>query len=241
MAGSGRLRIVARSDPGRVRTNNEDCVDYDASLGIAVLADGMGGQNAGEVASRVAVSALMRDLRAGAPPDGAALAQAFELANREVRALASLRREYDGMGTTMVAVVVTGAEAVVAHAGDSRAYAFGAGGLRRLTRDHSLVGYLVESGVLTEEQARRAPNRHIVTRAVGMLESVPCDVTTTAFEADDLLLLCSDGLTDMIDDHAIATLCARIGDPAELADALIEAALAYGGLDNVSVIAIKHG
>ena len=235
-----RVRIVARTDSGRVRTNNEDSVDFDARLGIAVLADGMGGQNAGEVASGIAVAALMRDLRAAATRDGASLAQAFDAANREVRTRAGERAEYDGMGTTLVAAIVTDAEALIAHAGDSRAYAFAAGGLRRLTRDHSLVAHLVDSGVLTEEQARRAPNRHIVTRAVGMLETVPCDLTTTPFGTSDLLILCSDGLTDMIDDDAIAALCARIDDPAELADALIDSALAYGGLDNVSVIAVKR-
>jgi len=235
-----RVRIVARSDPGRVRANNEDCVDFDARLGIAVLADGMGGQNAGEVASEVAVAAVMRELRAAPERDGAALALAFEIGNREVRALAAQRREFDGMGTTLVAVVVTEEGALIAHTGDSRAYAFGAGRLTRLTRDHSLVAYLVESGVLTEEQARRAPNRHIVTRAVGMVDSVRCDLTTAPFGGGDVLLLCSDGLTDMVDDDAIAELCARIDDPAELADALIDLALAYGGLDNVSVVTLKR-
>ena len=240
MAEDKRVRIVARSDPGRVRANNEDCIDFDARLGIAVLADGMGGQNAGEVAAGVAVAALMRDLRKAPTCDGATLVRAFDVANREVRELAAGRREYNGMGTTLVAAVVTDGAALIAHAGDSRAYAFGADGLKRLTRDHSLVAYLVESGVLTEEQARRAPNRHIVTRAVGMLDSLPCELTTTPFETPDLLLLCSDGLTDMVDDDAMEALCARVTDPAELADALIEAALGYGGLDNVSLIAVTR-
>ncbi len=243
------MRIAARSDLGKVRDNNEDCVAYDARLGVAVLADGMGGLRAGEVASATAVEAVMEHLveYAGCDESGVkslsdTLRDALELANRRVRAAADARREYAGMGTTLVAGALRNNRFVAAHIGDSRAYRFRAGELARLTEDHSLVQQLVEQGILSPAEARRSPNRNIVTRAVGLEDDVEADVSEVDAQAGDLFLLCSDGLTDMIDDSAIARCCSELqgeAEPHRVVDALIEAALAGGGFDNVSVVALQ--
>jgi protein phosphatase len=241
------MRIAARSDLGRVRDNNEDCVAYDARLGVVVLADGMGGLRAGEVASATAVAAVMEYLADhGEARGGDALAEtlreALELANRRVRAAADSRREYAGMGTTLVVGALRDGRFVAAHIGDSRAYRFRGGELARLTDDHSLVQQLVEQGILSPAEARRSPNRNIVTRAVGLEDDVEADVSETDARAGDLFLLCSDGLTDMIDDPAIARCCSALNGDAEphhVVDALIDAALASGGFDNVSVVALQ--
>ena len=239
------MRIAARSDQGKIRQNNEDCLAYDARLGIAVLADGMGGLNAGEVASSTAIEVVMQHLveqvdRVGAGHPGALLRDALTQANQRVCALADSRRELNGMGTTLVAAIVHAGTFVVAHVGDSRAYRFRSGELARLTADHSLVQQLVAQGILSAAEARLAPNRNIVTRAIGIEVEVECDLTEVDAGAGDLFLLCSDGLTDMIDDALIARLCAQFGndDVARLADALIDAALGAGGFDNVSVIVL---
>jgi protein phosphatase len=231
------MQIIARTHPGRVRLDNEDCVDFDAQLGIAVLADGMGGQNAGEVASRTAVAACMDSLREASDPS--ALLLALQKADRAVRRRASEDPRCAGMGTTLVAAVQDAGGAWIGHAGDSRAYRFSGTELVRLTSDHSVVQTLVDAGLMTPAQARRAPNRHIVTRALGMEAAIEFDLTRTALAADDVLLLCSDGLTDMLDDAAVAAILRRHGTLDALADALVAAALEAGGLDNVSLIAMR--
>jgi serine/threonine protein phosphatase PrpC len=240
------MRIAARSDQGRVRDNNEDCLAYDARLGIAVLADGMGGLRAGEVASATAVEAVMQHLientaRLNRLEVGETLREALDLANRRVYALADSRREFNGMGTTLVVGAMHDGHFFAAHVGDSRAYRFRDGSLTRLTSDHSLVQQLVEQGILSAAEARRAPNRNIVTRAVGIEFEVECDLVEVDAREGDVFLLCSDGLTDMIDDPAIAHFCAvhASDEPARLVEALVNAALVEGGFDNVSVVAVK--
>jgi PPM family protein phosphatase len=242
------MRIAARSDLGKVRENNEDSIAYDARLGFAVLADGMGGLRAGEVASATAVAAIMEQLAGpaaaagrgnGSLPSATSLRAALGLANRRVRALAESRREYAGMGTTVVIGALHDGRFVAAHIGDSRAYRYRAGELACLTSDHSLVQTLVEQGILSPDEARHSPNRNIVTRAVGIEDEVEADVTEVDAREGDLFLLCSDGLTDMVDDAVIADFCAAFGsDPQRVVDALIEAALSGGGFDNVSVVAL---
>ena len=240
------MQIAARTDQGKVRANNEDCLAYDARLGVAVLADGMGGLEAGEVASAIAIETVMQHLadhadRLGNAEAGEALREALDLANRRIHALADSRREFNGMGTTLVAGVIGAGWFIAAHIGDSRAYRFRNGELNRLTADHSLVQQLVAQGILSAAEARRAPNRNIVTRAVGIEIDVECDLTEVDAQDGDLFMLCSDGLTDMIDDATIAQLCAqrRAGDELpRLVDALVDAALAGGGFDNVSVVVL---
>jgi PPM family protein phosphatase len=239
------MRIAARSDQGRVRDNNEDCLAYDARLGIAVLADGMGGLRAGEVASATAVDAVMQHLTENTErlkaDVGDTLREALDLANRRVYALADSRREFNGMGTTLVVGAMHDGQFIAAHVGDSRAYRFRDGSLTRLTSDHSLVQQLVEQGILSAAEARRAPNRNIVTRAVGIEFEVECDLVEVDALDGDVFLLCSDGLTDMIDDATIAYFCAEHTDdePTRLVETLVNAALTEGGYDNISVVALK--
>ncbi len=239
-----RARYAAASHPGRVRANNEDALDYDASLGIAVLADGMGGTNAGEVASATAVAEVMRYLRAesGALTNepGAALMDAVTRANRAVYRKSLTRPEYEGMGTTLIAAALDDTDMIVAHVGDSRAYCHDGRMLTRVTTDHSLVQSLVDTGVLTADQARRAPNRNIVTRAIGLQHEVRCELSRVPLVAGAIGLLCSDGLTDMLDDHEIGAACARRQDPDQLVATLVDAALRAGGYDNVSIIAFER-
>ncbi len=240
------MRIAARSDQGKVRDNNEDCLAFDARLGIAVLADGMGGLRAGEVASATAVEAVMQHLventdRLATDDVGDTLREALELANRRVYALADSRREFSGMGTTLVVGAMHDGRFVAAHIGDSRAYRYRNGELARLTSDHSLVQQLVEQGILSAAEARRAPNRNIVTRAVGIEMDVECDLTEVDALDGDVFLLCSDGLTDMIDDATIARFCAAhaAAEPTRIVEVLVNAALIEGGFDNVSVVVLK--
>jgi protein phosphatase len=239
-----RMRVAAVSHQGLVRENNEDRVEHDAAMGIAVLADGMGGLNAGEIASMEAVDAVMMHLRGHAAnlaedPAGV-LEAAVQRANRAIHRLASTRREYAGMGTTLVVAALTGDELVTAHVGDSRAYCYEVGGLTRITTDHSLVQQLVASGVLSAEQARRAPNRNIVTRALGVGRDIECDINRVPFGPGAMALLCSDGLTDMLDDATIAAVCAEHDTIADRVRTLLAGALTAGGFDNVSIVAFER-
>ncbi|NJN50503.1 MAG: Stp1/IreP family PP2C-type Ser/Thr phosphatase [Gammaproteobacteria bacterium] len=227
-----------------MRENNEDFIEHDAALGVFVLADGMGGLNAGEVASAEAVGAVMRYVRAEAATlsgDAANVLQgAIVGANRFVHELAGQRKDYAGMGTTIVAAAVTETELVTAHVGDSRAYLYRDGNLARVTTDHSLVQRLVATGVLSAEQARRAPNRNIVTRALGVAGDIVCDINRVALEAGDMVMLCSDGLTDMLDDTALAAVCAQHSTLEARVEAWLHGALKAGGLDNISVIVVAR-
>lgn len=241
------MRMVGRTDRGKVRGNNEDFFAIDDSVGLVVLADGMGGLNAGEVASERAVTCVVDTFRAGIgdAPDLDAnaraelLAAAIRGANRQVYDLARSRFDYHGMGTTLVAAAIHARECALAHVGDSRVYRFGGGRLVQISIDHSVVQQLVEEGVLSRDEARRAPNRNIVTRAVGIEADVAVDVSRIELEPDSLLVLCTDGLTDVVDDRRIEQYCRRhVAEPGVLADALIDAALEGGGTDNVSVVVV---
>lgn len=238
------VQLVARSDRGRVRERNEDSVAVDPHRGIAALADGMGGLRDGHVASREAVAAAIDHL-SGLVDDGplavspgSAVAAAVAAANRRVRSLAA----GDGvMGTTLEVLLVTpSGHCTLAHVGDSRAYCLRRGRLELLTRDHSLVQDLVDDGQLRPEQARRALNRNIITRAVGLADTVDPDGVVVDLDAGDVLLLCSDGLWDMLADDDLRRLLDDCRpEPAGLdacADRLVAAANAAGGADNVSLI-----
>lgn len=243
-----RLAIAALTHPGKVRSHNEDFVLGDAARGFAVLADGMGGHNAGEVASRMAVELvgerLATQAQAGAGLDGAtaevSLSEHIALANMALLQASRSSREYDGMGTTLVAVVWHAGAVTFGHVGDSRLYLFREGALRQLTRDHSIVQEQVECGAISPEDARYAPNRNVLTRAVGIDASAKADVHTLNVETGDIYLLCSDGLTDMLTDDEVreALLSAR-GDVDAAAERLVEQANESGGLDNISVIIVR--
>lgn len=233
------------TDRGRIRANNEDAVFIDPARGLAVLADGMGGYNAGEVASGMATALLARHLGrwlddAGPGPDGRDLRRALQACVAEVNQAifesAQANAQYAGMGTTLVVAVFQGPRVVVGHIGDSRLYRLRGGVLVRITRDHSLLQEQLDAGLITPQQAAVSLHRNLVTRALGVDDSVLLEVGEHRVEAGDCYLLCSDGLSDMVDDPAIAALLAQETAPEARARALVDAANARGGRDNISVL-----
>lgn len=242
------LEIFSLSDPGMARGNNEDAVAQDERTGIVILADGMGGYNAGEVASQMVTSFVVAEL-------GRWLAQATEMAsesevrramqlcvgnaNRAVYNAATSHRQYAGMGTTVVLAVFRPGRVLIGHVGDSRAYRWRAGALAQLSKDHSLLQEQIDAGLLTREQARHSMNRNLVTRAVGVESHVDLEVHAYDVEPEDCYLLCSDGLNDMVEDEEVAAILASSADLPQAAEALIGAANAAGGRDNVSVSLVR--
>jgi protein phosphatase len=245
------LDVANRSHPGMVRAHNEDAVFVDRA-GLAILADGMGGYNAGEVASGIAVSVIKEgllpelasgrdlskvDINTGLTHAALLLQQQIAAANKGIYEAAQNRPECAGMGTTVVAAVFHGNRVSIAHIGDSRCYRLRGGRFEQLTRDHSLLQEQIDSGQITADQARFSLNKNLVTRALGIEAIVPADISEYRVEPDDIYLLCSDGLTDMVDtdvvhgvvDEQRATLDVAAGQ-------LIELANQNGGRDNISVI-----
>ncbi|XZG70938.1 Stp1/IreP family PP2C-type Ser/Thr phosphatase [Chitinibacteraceae bacterium HSL-7] len=239
------LEMVGLTDPGLLRDHNEDAIGFDRDLGFAVLADGMGGYNAGEVASGMAVELCLHVVREAwretalvAPEE--LVVEAISSANRAIFGTAQSQPQCSGMGTTLVAVQFHDNAVTVAHVGDSRLYRLRDGALVPLTRDHSLLQEQIDSGLLTEEEARYSANRNLVTRAVGIDAGVEISVARHDVVPGDLYLLCSDGLNDMLDDTEIATLCDSYRvTPATLAQQLVAHANLAGGRDNVSVLVVQ--
>ena len=251
---SDALEIVLRTDTGRVREHNEDAVFANPHLGFVVLADGMGGYNAGEVASSMATTRLASELEsalaARAPhatdgPGGEAFAgqclrDAVADANAAIFQAAQDEAGYAGMGTTLVAALFFDDRVAVAHVGDSRLYRLRDGTLSLLTHDHSLLQEQIDSGLLSAEEARHSLNRNLVTRALGVDPLVEVDLAEHLVLPDDLNLLCSDGLNDMVPDEEIALALQTLSGHLELAATqLVEMANDQGGRDNVSVILVK--
>lgn len=222
----------ACSDTGRVRSSNEDALLVDAPL--FAVADGMGGANAGEVASAIAIDTLHTSRG-----DETALARAIETANATIHASSQSDAARQGMGTTVTALLVDGEDVVIGHVGDSRAYLYRGGRLQRLTDDHSLVEELVRRGALSPEEAERHPQRSVITRALGAEAGVDIDMLRFAAEPNDVYILCSDGLTGMVGDAELERILGTPGDLQDRADRLVEAANRAGGEDNVTVILIE--
>lgn len=238
------MEIIGRSDIGKVRKNNEDFIDYDEAKGIAVLADGMGGLDAGEIASRTAVQEIMTKLAVSSDVREDALLKAVAAANRSVFSQTQVGGRSSNMGTTVVVwVAAEHGQCFIAHVGDSRAYRWREAKLSALTSDHSLVQQMVDEGVLSASEALVAPNRNVVTRGIGLAADVATDVRSCVHAAGDVFLLCSDGLSDLVADSAIAAIfTARLqgsGDLLAAVEELIEAANQAGGVDNISVILIR--
>ncbi|MDR1600048.1 MAG: Stp1/IreP family PP2C-type Ser/Thr phosphatase [Oscillospiraceae bacterium] len=230
---------VSRTDTGRVRDKNEDAILIDPA-GLYIIADGMGGHRAGEVASSVAAQSLRRSL-AHAPFDPGALSEAVALANQAVYEAARTHAECRGMGTTITLLWVDSTRAsgaLIAQIGDSRAYLLRGGRLHRCTRDHSIVDEMLRKKLITPDQARVHPERSVITRAVGISPAVKPDLFEWDRQDGDLWLLCSDGLTDMLDDAAIASIL-RSRPPEQAADILMSRALDQGGLDNISLLLVS--
>jgi PPM family protein phosphatase len=227
---------IAKSDTGRQRRENEDSALAQAP--VFVVADGMGGAQAGEVASQIAVDAFAQGLPSSGTPEERLVTRAQE-ANRRIFDVSRSERERAGMGTTLTAAYLDASNLTIAHVGDSRAYLFRNGSLRRLTQDHSLVDELVRRGKLTEEQAAEHPQRSIITRALGPEPDVEIDTWTYPVRAGDVLMLCSDGLTSMVSEERVEEILASTDSLKAAAQALIDEANAAGGRDNITVVLFR--
>jgi serine/threonine protein phosphatase PrpC len=224
---------ISKTDTGRQRRDNED--NAFARAPVFVVADGMGGAQAGEVASRLAVEAFQNELPESGTPEER-LAECVRAANRTIYEMSRSEHERAGMGTTLTAAYLDGDDLAIAHVGDSRAYLFRDQTLTRLTEDHSLVEELVRRGKLTEEQAAEHPQRSIITRALGPEPDVEVDTWRYPVRPGDVLLLCSDGLTSMISEEQIAQILSSAPSLERAAQRLIAAANEAGGRDNITVV-----
>ncbi|MGE0315621.1 MAG: Stp1/IreP family PP2C-type Ser/Thr phosphatase [Lautropia sp.] len=252
-AGAGRggsaapiVQYAALSDIGSERPHNEDRWQVAPDSGLLVVADGMGGYRAGEVAAELAVQTvcqLVQDLLALGMEPGEALARAIAAANDEIRDFAMANPECLGMGTTVICAIVAERRVHLAHVGDSRAYLLRDARLSRLTRDHSIGQQIVDAGRLSEHEVREFAARGILTRALGVEDAVQADAQTLDWREGDTLLLCSDGLTDPVDDTAIEALLLAQADagPGAQARALIGGALQAGGADNITAVVARAG
>jgi protein phosphatase len=250
----GKFRCVGVSDTGRIREHNEDTIGTDGDIGLVVLADGMGGYKAGEVASGITVRTVMGLLKDAVDredltlPDtetklsrpGILLRDAIQRANKLIYQTARTQTHCEGMGTTVVAGLFFDDKLTIAHVGDSRLYRFRSGKLEQVTRDHSLLQELITRGFYTPEEAQRAAAKNYVTRALGVESTVDVEVTELPVQKEDLFLLCSDGLSDMVEDDDIQLTINTFGANLEtLAKQLVLLSNDNGGRDNVSVVLVR--
>jgi protein phosphatase len=248
------LEIASCTDPGMVRSHNEDSIAADAGNGLVVLADGMGGYNAGEVASGMATTVIiteMQQMLANVQPYaidektnkevGARLVREQVLkANSSIYQAAQSQPQYAGMGTTLVVALFYDNRVLVAHLGDSRLYLLRDGKFKQVTRDHSLLQEQIDSGLITPEQAKKAAHKNLVTKALGIDPSVEPEIKEYPTQVGDIYLLCSDGLCDMVEDDDIGMTVQALGANLKLcAQQLVQMANDNGGRDNVSVILVR--
>ncbi|MBQ9860239.1 MAG: Stp1/IreP family PP2C-type Ser/Thr phosphatase [Clostridia bacterium] len=237
------MMVTGQTHLGLVRENNQDAMDYGTlseNAQYGVVCDGMGGANGGNIASEIAVGIIGSRIRDGfsAEQNGNwaehRLESAMAAANIGVFDRAQQQPELSGMGTTVVAAITCGHTAYISHVGDSRLYLFRDDTLQQITRDHSVVQDMIESGQITEEQAKSHPRRHFITRALGVTDNESGEYDELELQAGDRLLLCTDGLTNMVDTGAMLQL---LKQPAKAAaEALVQAALDGGGTDNITVL-----
>lgn len=250
----GALEIVVHTDPGLVRGQNEDSVFGDASQGLAILADGMGGYNAGEVASSMATTLLARqlaeafkvtaahehDIETGQPFARRSLGEQIASVNAAIYVASASQSQLGGMGTTLVATVFCDDKVIVAHVGDSRLYRLRGEEFVALTHDHSVLQEQIDRGLITAKEARHALNRNLVTRAIGVDPNVEAEIHVYPVRAGDVYLLCSDGLYDMVEEEDIQHVLEMSGANLDLsAMQLIKVANDNGGEDNISVAVVK--
>ncbi len=242
------LEYFSATDTGRARNNNEDSVALYEPASLVVLADGMGGYNAGEVASNMVTSFIQNELgrwleeAAGNATDSdvrRAMDICVDNANRAIFNASNSNPQCAGMGTTLVVGAFRENRLLMGHVGDSRAYRFRAGKLTQITHDHSLLQEQLDAGLITPEQAMYSSNKNLVTRAVGVEDTVLLETHLHDVMPGDLYLLCSDGLSDMLVDDSIAQVLQSRDSPAEQGAALIEAANLAGGKDNIAVILVR--
>jgi protein phosphatase len=254
MRHKGKFRCVGVTDTGRVREHNEDTFGTDADIGLVVLADGMGGYKAGEVASGITVRTVMgllkdaveredlsrRDDESGLNRPGILLRDAIQRANKIIHQTAKTQPNCEGMGTTVVAGLFFDDKLTIAHVGDSRLYRMRDGKLEQVTQDHSLLQELVARGFYTPEEAQRASAKNYVTRALGVEPTVDVEITEVPVLKDDLYLLCSDGLSDMVEDDDIQLTISTFGANLDtLARQLVLLSNDNGGRDNISIVLVR--
>jgi len=243
-----------KTDVGLVRDHNEDAIGCDENIALAVLADGMGGHRGGEMASAITVSTVLgtvsekikkiqpgkTDEETGYSLESLAVHEAVTLANKNVHDSSEANAQYRGMGTTVVVALFYDNRFTVAHVGDSRMYRLRDFELELITRDHSLMQELIDRGFYTPEQARNSLNKNLVTRAIGIADNAQIDIQEDVAMVNDIYLLCSDGVTDMIDDNLIkTTMLENENDIEKAASEIIRLANEHGGKDNISALLIK--
>jgi protein phosphatase len=254
MSLKGKVLMHGKTDVGSVRDHNEDAIGCDENFGLAVLADGMGGHRGGEMASAITVSTILEtvserinkikaaeaDEETGYSLESLAVHEAVALANKNVHDSSQANAQYRGMGTTVVVVLFYDDRFTVAHVGDSRLYRLRDMELEQITRDHSLMQELIDRGFYTPEQARNSLNKNLVTRAIGIDENVQIDIQEDIAMTGDIYLLCSDGVTDMIEDHLIkSAILDNENDLEKAATEIIRLANEHGGKDNISALLVK--
>ena len=234
---------ASATDRGRVRQNNEDSILDLTDRGVFAVADGMGGHAAGEVASRIAVDSLMSLWPDGGPVEQPAdpLSRTIVQANGEIRRRSQTELDKRGMGTTLTALAIepAGERGLIAHVGDSRAYRYREGRLEQLTKDHTWVQERVDAGILSADNARNHPYSSILTRVLGTEDDVEADMIDVSMQPGDLYLICSDGLSGMVDDERIAELLGADSTIGEKSAELIRAAYDGGGQDNISAVLVR--
>ena len=249
--------ICTETDPGMTRENNEDAVAVDSLSGLCILADGMGGYNAGEIASGMACAFIKSEMsrwlsQAGKNANAKEVKRALEIcvqnANHSIFNAANSNPQYTGMGTTLVVGVFQPGRLMLGHIGDSRCYRLRGSDFQQITKDHSLLQEQIDAGLITPEQALTSSNKNLVTRALGVEDAVLLDVTEHRVEEGDIYMMCSDGLSDMVRDHLIADIMLGHSSLEEKGRQLIAAANEGGGRDNISVVlthakqaAVKRG
>lgn len=242
--------FFTKTDPGLARENNEDSVAVDETTRLAVLADGMGGYNAGEIASGMATAFIKSEMarwlaEAGKTAKIKEIRRALEIcvenANRSIYNAASSNAQYSGMGTTLVVGVFQGAKLILGHIGDSRCYRLRAGEFTQITRDHSLLQEQIDAGLLTVEQAATSTYKNLVTRALGVDDTVMLELNEYDVEVGDIYLMCSDGLSDMVEDPEIGSVLLGQQSMDQMAEQLVAVANDHGGRDNISVLLVLVG
>ena len=240
-----QLSVAAGTDVGRIRAGNEDSLYADANQerGLFIVADGMGGHAAGEVASEMAVQIVARELEPvhdlAASDSGARMGDALKSANKAIYERTIVEADKQGMGTTASCLIMGGGRWIIGHIGDSRIYLLRDGVLRQVTKDHSYVQEQVDAGFLTAEQARYHPYSNVITRCVGANAVVEADVLDGEMRNGDLFVLASDGLTGMVEDPQLKKILETRGSPGRIVDALITEANRRGGLDNITAIVVQ--
>ncbi len=250
----GKIQLHGQTDTGSVRDHNEDAIVYDDDIALAILADGMGGHRGGEMASAITISTVLEEITdkvknltvgetdndTGYSAESLIVQEAINLANKNVHDSSESNAQYRGMGTTIVVVMFYDNRFTVAHVGDSRLYRLRDGELEQITSDHSLMREMIDRGLYTPEEARKSLNNNLITRAIGIDSKVQVDIQEDIAMVNDIYLLCSDGVTDMIEDDLIKSVMIENSENLEkAASEIIRLANEHGGKDNISALLAK--